>query len=141
MEVQVLRPAGNEDQPLHEEAPQAARSGTRPGCFQAPKDSRCLPGPPDAPEGLCRRSYGGRVLAFLRNLAPGRLPVPRMPCVEMQGPDLSKLHGDQLTWALHAENRTVLAVLVSRVNGLYWILAGGLGVLTTILSYLLMHGG
>jgi hypothetical protein len=54
--------------------------------------------------------------------------------------DLSKLHGDQLTWALHAENRIALATVNTKLNMVLTLL-GGSGILfATVLGWLLMRG-
>ena len=55
--------------------------------------------------------------------------------------NLEHLHGDDLTWALHRQNRADTAILKARVNLLVWmiglLIAGGIGAF----GWLMTHPG
>lgn len=55
--------------------------------------------------------------------------------------DLSKLKGDELTWALHAENESKLTTLDAKLNLVLGFLSIGSLLFATALGWLFMKGG
>ena len=58
----------------------------------------------------------------------------------MSDRDTSRLHGDELTWAIHMENRVSLTALATKLNLVLALLGGGVVLFLTVIGWVLMRG-